>query len=81
MLKRFRLLKESLQRMVISDKWTAYKQDDREKARFVRDKILDEDWWADVNYIIDFTDPIYSMLRAADTDKPCLHLIYEMWAA
>lgn len=81
MLKRFRLLKESLQRMVISDKWTAYKQDDRENARFVRDKILDEDWWADVNYIIDFTDPIYSMLRAADTDKPCLHLIYEMWAA
>lgn len=81
MLKRFRLLKESLQRMVISDKWTAYKQDDRENARFVRDKILDEDWRTDVNYIIDFTDPIYSMLRAADTDKPCLHLIYEMWAA
>jgi len=81
MLKRFLLLKESLQKMVISDKWTAYKQDDREKTRFVRDKILDEDWWADVNYIIDFTDPIYSMLRAADTDKPCLHLIYEMWAA
>jgi len=81
MLKRFLLLKESLQKMVISDKWTAYKQDDRENACFVRDKILDEDWWADVNYIIDFTDPIYSMLRAADTDKPCLHLIYEMWAA
>ncbi|XP_030958977.1 uncharacterized protein LOC115980924 [Quercus lobata] len=23
--------------------------------------------------------PIYDMLRVADTDKPCLHLVYEMW--
>nr|XP_034580677.1 uncharacterized protein LOC117843997 [Setaria viridis] len=79
MLRRFLLLKESLVQMVISDKWRAYREDDQEKANFVRQKILDEIWWDQVKYIIDFTDPIYSMLRAADTDKPCLHLIYEMW--
>jgi hypothetical protein len=32
-----------------------------------------------VKYIIEFTEPIYSMLRVIDTDKPSLHLIYEMW--
>jgi hypothetical protein len=45
----------------------------------VRDKLLDEDWWIQVKYIIEFTEPIYSMLRATDTDKPSLYLIYEMW--
>jgi hypothetical protein len=32
-----------------------------------------------VSYIVDFTELIYAMLRLADTDKPSLHLIYEMW--
>lgn len=32
-----------------------------------------------MNYIIDFTEPIYEMLCVADTNTPCLHLIYEMW--
>ncbi|GJN25599.1 hypothetical protein PR202_gb13445 [Eleusine coracana subsp. coracana] len=79
MLKRFLLLKDSLVRIVISDKWTAYREDDQQKARFVRDKLLDADWWYQVKYIVGFTEPIYSMLRAADIGKPCLHLIYEMW--
>ena len=79
MLKRFLLLKDSLVRMVIRDKWSAYRGEDQQKARFVREKLLDEDWWYQVKYIVEFTKPIYSMLRAADTDKPCLHLIYEMW--
>lgn len=29
--------------------------------------------------IYSFTLPIYEMLRFCDTDKPCLHLVYEMW--
>ena len=32
-----------------------------------------------IYYIIEFTTPIYDMLRATDMDKPCLHLVYEMW--
>ena len=42
-------------------------------------KILSDDWWEQVSYIIDFTRPIYEMIRFCDTDKPCLHLVYEMW--
>ena len=41
--------------------------------------ILSDLWWDKVDYILEFTAPIYDMLRVADTDKPCLHLVYEMW--
>ncbi|GJV42729.1 hypothetical protein Tco_1421169 [Tanacetum coccineum] len=54
-------------------------RDDQEKARFVRDKVLNEYWWDQVTYILNFTAPIYDMVRACDTDRPCLHLVYEMW--
>ena len=29
--------------------------------------------------LIEFTAPIYDMLWVANTDKLCLHLVYEMW--
>ena len=35
--------------------------------------------WGNVDFILKFTIPIYDMIRVADTDTPCLHLIYEMW--
>ena len=41
--------------------------------------ILSDRWWDVVDCILEFTTPIYDMLQAADTDKPCLHLVYEMW--
>ena len=36
-------------------------------------------WWDKVDYILEFTAPIYDMLRVANTNKPCLHHVYEMW--
>jgi hypothetical protein len=45
----------------------------------VKQKALDDMWWDKVKYIVELTEPIYSMLRAADIDRPSLHLIYEMW--
>ena len=41
--------------------------------------ILSDFWLDKVDYIFEFTSPIYDMLQIADTDKPCLHLVYEMW--
>ena len=73
-LKRMKLIKRSLQSMVIR-----YKENDVGKATRVRDIILDDLWWDRVDYIILFTSPIYDMLRAADTDRPTLHLVYDMW--
>ena len=79
MLKRFLMVKRALQTMVISDAWESYRDDNSGLARHVREKILCNQWWENVSYIVDFTEPIYEMLRLADTDKPCLHLVYEMW--
>ena len=36
-------------------------------------------WWDNIDYIIAFTDPIYDMIRVTNTDKPSLHLVYDMW--
>ncbi|KAL6587767.1 hypothetical protein OROMI_000745 [Orobanche minor] len=79
MLKRFKLLRRGLQAMVISDEWASYREDDMGKANFVKEKIVNDDWWDKVAYILDFTRPIYEMIRVCDTDYPCLHLVYEMW--
>lgn len=79
MLKRMKLIKRSLQAMVISEQWDSYREDDVEKASFVKMKVLDDIWWDKVDYILSFTAPLYDMLRACDTDRPCLHLVYDMW--
>ncbi|KAK9037128.1 hypothetical protein V6N11_022050 [Hibiscus sabdariffa] len=62
MLKRFKLIKRALQAMVISDEWASYREDDMGKANFVKEKLVSDDWWDKVAYIIDFTMPIYDML-------------------
>ncbi|CAN6707289.1 unnamed protein product [Malus baccata var. baccata] len=51
------------------------------KAMTVKQKILDEYFWEKIDYILFFTAPIYEVIRMADTDKPCLHLVYEWWDA
>ncbi|XP_024164308.1 uncharacterized protein LOC112171343 [Rosa chinensis] len=79
MLKRFRQIRNGLQQMVISPKWDDYKEDDVRKAASVKEKLLDELLWDDIDYIISFTEPIYEMIRRADTDRPSLHLVYEWW--
>ncbi|XP_030959058.1 uncharacterized protein LOC115981007 [Quercus lobata] len=78
-LKRLKLIKRCLQAMAISDQWASYREDDVGKAQKVNDMILSDLWWDNIGYILEFTAPIYDMLRIADTDKPCLHLMYEIW--
>ena len=65
--------------MVISDKWSYYREDDVEKAKFVKEKVLDDTWWDSIDYIVSFTSHIYEMIRICDTDCPCLHLVYDIW--
>ncbi|CAE6074649.1 unnamed protein product [Arabidopsis arenosa] len=79
MFKRFKKIKTGLQQMVISPKWDDYKEDDVGKASAVKQKILDERFWDELEYVLSFTLPIYGVIRAADTDKPSLHLVYEWW--
>nr|GEW53731.1 hAT dimerization domain, ribonuclease H-like domain protein [Tanacetum cinerariifolium] len=79
MLKILKLNKTGLQAMVISEEWSSYREDDTVKANFVKEKFVNDEWWDKVSYILSFTRPIYEVIRACDTDKPCLHLMYEMW--
>ena len=78
-LKRLKLIKRCIQAMAISDQWASYREDDVGKAQKVKDMILSDLWWYIVDYILKFIALIYGMLRVANTDKPCLHLVYEMW--
>jgi Protein of unknown function (DUF 659) len=79
-LKRFFQVKRGLKELVIKECWNEYQHDNVDRANFIREKILDENgFWKKIEYILTFTEPIYEMLRVADTDKPCLHLVYEMW--
>lgn len=79
MLKRFKLLKIDLQQMVTSDQWSSYKYDDVEKAQFVKDTLLDNNWWKKDDYILSFIDPTYDVVRRNNTEASCLHLVYGMW--
>jgi hypothetical protein len=79
MLKRLRSIKEFLQRMIISDQWSAYSLGNREQAQIVKRKVTDDIWWEQIDYILAFTESIYSMIHMVDTDKSCLHSMYLMW--
>ncbi|XP_020415466.1 uncharacterized protein LOC109947990 [Prunus persica] len=79
MIRRFKEVKEGLEQMVISPNWSLYKEDDVSKARRVKEQILDEYFWDEIDYILSFIASIYEMIRTADTDKPSLHLVYEWW--
>ena len=79
MIKRLFQVKHNLRNMVISEEWVSYREDDVGKAETVRDYVLNDLWWDKVAYILRFTEPIYEMLRVADTDAPILHKVYEMW--
>ena len=48
--------------MAISDQSTSYREDDVEKAQKVKDMILSDLWWDNINYILEFTAPTYDML-------------------
>ncbi|PNX78363.1 hypothetical protein L195_g034341 [Trifolium pratense] len=79
MLKRMQAVKQGLLSMVINEQWSQYREDNVQKAAAVKDKILDDEFWAQVEYILKFTEPIYEMLRSCDTDEPNLHLVYDKW--
>jgi len=78
MFKRFQRLKKGLQEMVISDD-CSYKEDNVDSAQFVKETLLNDNWWMKVDYILAFTAPIYDVLRKTDTDMATLHLVYEIW--
>ena len=65
--------------MLISDFLSFGRKMNQIASKKVKDTVLDDGWWERVNLSIKIMDPIISLLRIADTDKPILGDIYEGW--
>lgn len=65
--------------MVISEFWSFWRKTDQVASKRVKETVLDDAWWEKVDLIIRIMDPIISLLRFADTDKPILGEVYEGW--
>ena len=76
-MRRLLKVKDALSQMVIGHQWGVWKISNSERTQRIRDLILNESWWARVAYVLDFTEPIMTMLRFADTDTPCLGDVYD----
>ncbi|KAK2976448.1 hypothetical protein RJ640_015571 [Escallonia rubra] len=83
MARRLRDVKLALEKMVMDSSWKTYQGDGKSpieiKAQEVKQYIVNDTWWDKLEFFLSFTEPLMDMLRAADTDAPVLHLIYDMW--
>ncbi|KAL9242469.1 hypothetical protein vseg_016462 [Gypsophila vaccaria] len=80
LMRRFMQMKDELQSIVINEKWSLFDEDNnRENARFVKKKLLNDIFWGKIQYIMSFTEPIYDIMKVVNSGRRCLHLMHEMW--
>jgi len=77
LLRRLVEMKGALAATVISDMWEQWRLSTSDAAVEVKRLVLDDRFWADIKFVVEFVEPICDMLRYADTDGPCLGEIYE----
>ncbi|XP_059076869.1 uncharacterized protein LOC131075043 [Cryptomeria japonica] len=53
---------------VVSDAWATWKQSTSDIAVEVRGMVLDQHFWADIKFVVDFIKPICEVIRFADSD-------------
>lgn len=71
-LKRLCEAKGALCSTVVSDAWAAWRQSTSNIAFEVRGMVLDDHFWADVKFVVDFIKPICEVIKFVDLGKPCL---------
>ena len=69
-------MKEALQSMVCSSLWNQWRQSQTKRAQVVKRLVVDE-WWDKVEYLLAFTKPIVDLLRMFDIGKPNWGEVYE----
>jgi hypothetical protein len=69
-------VRQALGAMVMSDAWDELSSD-RDGANAVKETILDSHFWTQVQYVLQFTKPIYYMIKFADLDRPIIGEVYE----
>lgn len=70
-------VRQALQAMVIDPLWESWKTSTSDRGKKIKSIILDDAWWDKVQYLLRFTEPILTLIRAFDTDTPCLGEVYE----
>jgi hypothetical protein len=69
-------VRQALGAMVMSDEWDEL-SNDREGAATVKERVLDSQFWSQVQFVLQFTKPIYHMIKFADSDRPIIGEVYE----
>jgi hypothetical protein len=69
-------VRQALSAMVTCDSWDEMSTD-RDGANVVKDIVLDNYFWSQVKYVLQFTKPIYYMIKFADSDRPIIGEVYE----
>eukprot|EP00253_Pinus_taeda_P014029 PITA_14029 len=71
-IKRLLEVRQALQAMVIDPLWESWRTSTSDRGQRIKYIILDDAWWDKVQYLLQFTEPILTMIRAFDTNMPCL---------
>ena len=66
---------QALASMVMSDAWDEL-SNDREGANAMKEIVLDSQFWSQVWYVLQFTKPIYHMIKFAESDRPSIGEVY-----
>jgi hypothetical protein len=69
-------VRQALGAMVMSDAWDEL-SNDREGATTVKEIVLDSQFWSQVRFVLQFTKPIYHMIKFANSDQPIIGEVYE----
>ena len=70
-------MKEALSATVINGMRDQWSLSTSNAALEVKRLILDDHFWVDAKFVVEFIEPICDMIRYADTNDPCLSEIYE----
>jgi hypothetical protein len=70
-------VRQALVAIVMSDAWDELSTDRDGVDAVKEDIVLHRHFWSQVWYVLQFTDPIYCMIKFADSDRPITHEVYE----
>ena len=81
LLERLRTVRDGLTTTVVTRQWKDWvktcSSDQQQQAKAIVDTINDENFWNEVDNILAFIEPIYSVLRFSDGEGPKMGEIYE----
>jgi hypothetical protein len=69
-------VRRALGAIVMSVAWDELSSD-REGVNAVKETILNSQFWSQVRYVLQFTKPIYHMIKFVDSDRPIIVEVYE----